>query len=395
MAHKDSTVALGELETHVRSSIPAAPSLTDLGRLEVRVESAATRLLALVSALPEYRYSQAELLHLLGYDGNATAQTIFERSSVETRYLVLDEAGFDRTRDPHFQLQVAREGSFALAKAAIQKALAASGVGPEAIGCLIVNTSSALQMPGLCSLLVNDLRLPQTITKYDLVGTGCVGAVPLFSIADDYLKAHPDKMVLAVGVDIGSKVLQKAAPDNKEAIVANSLFSDGAVGLVFGQATHSAAQRSAAAAALPALVDTHTMQAYDWLDSAHLSVAENGARTPHLHRHLPERSATLLAPALRELLDRHGLDVPQIAHWAFHPGGRAILDRLQADLDLSDAQMGPSRAALRDYGNASSPTCLLALQQLLAQEQPKSGDLGLIVAIGPGLSVGLVLVRWN
>ena len=45
-----------------------------------------------------------------------------------------------------------------------------------------------------------------------------------------------------------------------------------------------------------------------------------------------------------------------IAHWAIHPGGRAIVDRLAELFALTPEQVAASLAVLRRYGNMSSPS---------------------------------------
>ena len=47
---------------------------------------------------------------------------------------------------------------------------------------------------------------------------------------------------------------------------------------------------------------------------------------------------------------------------AIHPGGRSILDKVEAKLELDPAQLGPSRDILRRYGNMSSATVMSRAQ---------------------------------
>ena len=74
-----------------------------------------------------------------------------------------------------------------------------------------------------------------------------------------------------------------------------------------------------------------------------------------------------------------------IERWAVHPGGRSILDKVEGSLGLSEAQMAPSRAVLRDYGNMSSATVLFILRDLFGQIE--TGERLCAMAFGPGLTV--------
>ena len=51
-----------------------------------------------------------------------------------------------------------------------------------------------------------------------------------------------------------------------------------------------------------------------------------------------------------------------IEHWAIHPGGRSILDKVESRLVLTEAQLVPARETLHDFGNMSSATVLFVLQ---------------------------------
>ena len=55
--------------------------------------------------------------------------------------------------------------------------------------------------------------------------------------------------------------------------------------------------------------------------------------------------------------------------------GRAThVDRVGERLGLDDADLGPTRAVLAAHGNCSSPTVLLVLERLVAEEAMSDGD---------------------
>jgi predicted naringenin-chalcone synthase len=95
--------------------------------------------------------------------------------------------------------------------------------------------------------------------------------------------------------------------------------------------------------------------------------------------------------ALEPLLSRDdsllGLPYRDISHWAIHPGGRSILDKVQARLELTNEQLIPARETLRKFGNMSSATVLFVLKHILEQP-PMDGDERICsMAFGPGLTV--------
>ncbi len=94
-----------------------------------------------------------------------------------------------------------------------------------------------------------------------------------------------------------------------------------------------------------------------------------------------------------DLLDRHGLGVTDVDHWAIHPGGPRIISTVAERLGLREEDVAPSRRVLRDHGNCSSATVLIVLDQLVRDRRPSRGDHILTMAFGPGLTLYLALLR--
>ena len=100
------------------------------------------------------------------------------------------------------------------------------------------------------------------------------------------------------------------------------------------------------------------------------------------------------------------MTVGEIDDWAVHPGGRSILDRVESQVGLSEAQLAPSRRVLRDYGNMSSATVLFILREHLegpgaegrggagAADAPVTPAARRVcaMAFGPGLTVESALL---
>ncbi|HRK16649.1 MAG TPA: 3-oxoacyl-[acyl-carrier-protein] synthase III C-terminal domain-containing protein, partial [Prosthecobacter sp.] len=98
----------------------------------------------------------------------------------------------------------------------------------------------------------------------------------------------------------------------------------------------------------------------------------------------------IIGANIRELLGgvllRQNLGFGQIGEWAVHPGGRAILDKVQQSLALEPDALDASRAVLRDYGNMSSATILFVLKELLDKAESEPA-MTCALAFGPGLTV--------
>ena len=49
---------------------------------------------------------------------------------------------------------------------------------------------------------------------------------------------------------------------------------------------------------------------------------------------------------------------------------------------------------MRRYGNQSSASVLFMLHDLVASGRPRKGDLGLMVALGPGFAAEMLTLGW-
>ena len=93
-------------------------------------------------------------------------------------------------------------------------------------------------------------------------------------------------------------------------------------------------------------------------------------------------------------LASHGLKRSDIKHWVAHTGGPKVLEAFEQSLELPTGALARSWESLRSVGNLSSASVLYVLSDLLEEKVAKPGDLGLMMAMGPGFCAELVLLRW-
>jgi predicted naringenin-chalcone synthase len=102
----------------------------------------------------------------------------------------------------------------------------------------------------------------------------------------------------------------------------------------------------------------------------------------------------MIERAVDALLDRNSLVRADVRFWIVHPGGRKVIDRVQNRLELTDEQLRLSRTIMRNYGNMSSPTVMFVLDEVIRSGNPQRGDLGVMVALGPGMAAEAALMAW-
>jgi predicted naringenin-chalcone synthase len=93
-------------------------------------------------------------------------------------------------------------------------------------------------------------------------------------------------------------------------------------------------------------------------------------------------------------LAANDLTLEEVAHWIVHPGGRRILEGARDALRLDDDDVGTSWRALADHGNVGTPSILYVLRSTIDERAPAGGEHALAVTVGPGVTVGLMLLRF-
>jgi alkylresorcinol/alkylpyrone synthase len=275
-----------------------------------------------------------------------------------------------------------------LGAAAAANALAAAGMGPRDVDHLFFVTGTGIATPSLDAPMVNRLQLRRDIRRTPIFGLGCAGGVAAVSRAADLLRAFPDQVALVVSVELCSLTLQ-----HKDASVANviasSLFGDGAAAVVLGGARIAHNSTSGAPrviATCPVFYpDTQRMMGWDIVDSGFKIV---------LSPAIPDLIREHLGRDVDCFLERYGLDRTEISHWIAHTGGNRVLDAIAAALELAPGALERSWRLLAATGNLSSASVLFVLRDLLDSREARPGELGVMLAMGPGFCAELALLRW-
>jgi alkylresorcinol/alkylpyrone synthase len=108
---------------------------------------------------------------------------------------------------------------------------------------------------------------------------------------------------------------------------------------------------------------------------------------------VPESIRTALGRSVDMFLARVGVHRSDIGFYAVHPGGPRILDAARDALGLDVEQLEHSWAIWQNVGNLSAATVLFILNRIDTVARPPKGSLGLLLAVGPGLTCEQSLLR--
>lgn len=301
--------------------------------------------------------------------------------SIKKRYISIDSQNDLETlkdEDPDRQIDRFTHWSVQLSADAIQDALCQRNLTVDDVSALIVNTCTGYICPGISTYLIEKLGFSRHIHAYDLVGSGCAGAIPNIQIAEQILKNNPGGVVVCVSVEICSATYQMG--NDLSLIISNAIFGDGAAALVLWDQ--------------PGGVELVSTMSY--FDPKYRDAIRYVYRKGQLHNSLSSKLPKIVGevvPALViELLEREALTTQDIQHWAIHSGGYKIVQSIKQKLHLTEPQMAVTRQILAEYGNMSSPTVLFELHRILC-EKPDRSEWIVMLSFGAGFAVHAYLLR--
>jgi predicted naringenin-chalcone synthase len=301
----------------------------------------------------------------------------FSHPGIRKRHFAVDDPARIMDESPDEKIARFTEKSIELSSQAVIKALAQAGVSAQEVTALVVNTCTGYICPGISTYLMERLGLPRNIKVYDLVGSGCGGAIPNLQVAEALLKANGG-VVVSVAVEICSSVFQMG--NDLSLILSNALFGDGAAAAVL--------MTRPAGFALVATAGRYVPEQRDAIRFVH----KEGQLHNQLSTKLPELVNRAAAGVVAELLSSRGLQAADIRHWALHTGGEKIINAVRDEINIPEEQLRATRTILSEYGNMSSPTVWFVLEEL-QRNGIAAGEWCVMVAYGAGLSAHACLLR--
>ncbi len=337
-------------------------------------------------ATPPFSIDQMECERLIRhhYKGRLNSRSLslirmlFSHPSIKRRSFALDH--IECLVDEDLDARVARftRWSLELSAQAIRQSLTQAGLDTGDVAGLVVNTCTGYICPGISTYLIEKLGLSRSVRVYDLVGSGCGGAIPNLEIAQSLLARNGDGVVVSASVEICTATFQME--NDLSLLLSNTLFGDGAAAAVLWTRPVGYELVASASRYVPEQRDTIRY------------VHKRGQLYNQLSLKLPDLVAKAAEQVVSDVLEPLALKPADIKHWALHSGGEKVINAVREEVGLSEEQVRATRTVLAEHGNMSSPTVWFVLHEI-EKQGISPGEWCIMVAFGAGLSAHAFLLR--
>jgi len=267
------------------------------------------------------------------------------------------------------------------------KAFDMAGMTAKEIDLILVATITPdTCCPSAANWLQAKLDAPQAVT-FD-VTAACSGFIFALNVAEQYLKTGAAKRVLVVASEVMSRTLDWT--DRTSCI----LWGDGA-----GAAVLSLGEEG------PEILSTHLHT--DGVNGQDLLMPGGGSRTtPICHESVDKKLHVLqlieanasfrvavrhFVDSIKEAAEFNNVAVEDIRWFIPHQANLRMFQSMAKTLNLS---MDRFYVTLDRYGNISSASCAIALDEAVRDGSIEKNDLVCLPVFGGGLTWGSALIRW-
>lgn len=270
------------------------------------------------------------------------------------------------------------EGEMNIDMAAIAgaKAIEAAGIKKEDIAVCIFSTFTPDTMtPTMSCTLQGELGLPNNILALDINGA-CAGFIYGLSVVKGLLAAYPGKYALLVGSEIISQVLD--FEDRATAV----LFGDAAGAVVVGLKEDAPFYFTSGVSCDKEVIRCAGI--YGANQGELPAVVMNGKEVFRF-------AVDIIPRCIKELLAASGLELDDVDHIICHQANERIISHVYKKLKQPSEKFYMN---LQEYGNTSSASIPLVLDEMSSKGLLKPGMKIMCVGFGAGLSWGGALFQW-
>ncbi|KAI3682091.1 hypothetical protein L2E82_50123 [Cichorium intybus] len=346
----------------------------------------------------------------------------FDEASLEFQKKILESSGIgDETYVPKAimstenisTMKEGREEASMMMFGALDELFEKTGIQPNDVGVLVVNCSVFNPTPSLSAMIINHYKMRGNILSFNLGGMGCSAGIIAVDLANDMLQANMNSVAVVVSTEM---VAYNWYPGrDRSMLIPNCFFRMGCSALLLSNRRRDYRR---AKYKLEHIVRTHKGANDASFRSVYQEEDDQRFKGLKIRKDLVEiggdaikTNITTLGPLVlpfsEQLLffstlikrylsgttkDKGGVTNPRnsspassskpyipdyklaFEHFCIHAASKTVVNELQRNLGLSDANMEASRATLHRFGNTSSSSIWYELAYLEAKGRVKRGD---------------------
>lgn len=339
--------------------------------------------------LPKYWRTTEEILPLLdfwlsGHDERfiKKVKKIFEGAAVDKRYSIMDPSEVFTATSFEEKNDIYSREAIILGEQVLEKALNKAAWDPKTLDYIITVSCTGIMIPSLDAYLINKMKLRPDIVRLPVTEMGCAAGISGIIYAKNFLKANLGKRAAVIAVESPTATFQLndfSMPN----IISAAIFGDGAACCLLSSYEEDNG---------PEIIDE---QMYHFYDAEHMMGFKltNSGLQMVLDIEVPDTIASHFGDIIHPFLQKNNLQIKDLDHMIFHPGGKKIVTTVETLFSGLGKNIDDTKEVLKQYGNMSSATVLYVLDRIM-DNNPKSGEKGLMLSFGPGFSAQRVLLQW-
>ncbi|KAF1355789.1 thiolase-like protein [Lizonia empirigonia] len=282
-----------------------------------------------------------------------------------------------------------------LTVAASKKAMKEAQFSAVDITHVVAVTCTDQGSPGYDLFVSQKLQLPSGVQRTLLHGVGCAGGLSALREAANLAAATSSRgrpaRILVFATELCSLFLRAelkaACKDNDNLHIAPALFSDGSAAVVVCNGLGMRDQQKP----IYELQEWGSAVIPGTKDHMSYSVSPNGMIAT-ITKEVPTATVGAISSMFGQVCNPTGAPLdPTTFDWAVHPGGVSILQGAQKAMSLSNDHIRASLNVYQKFGNSSSPTVLIILDEL--RRMGRGRDDVVATSFGPGLMIEMFRMR--
>jgi 3-oxoacyl-[acyl-carrier-protein] synthase-3 len=318
--------------------------------------------------------------------GSSLPERVLTNFDLEKMVDTSDEWITKRTGISERRILEKEKAAYELGACAAIKAIEDAGIRPSDIGVVLATTSTPDYLVPSTACLIQEKTGAANAAAFDL-NAACTGFVYGLTVAKQFILTGFCKYVLVVACEALSKVVDWK--DRNTCV----LFGDGAGAFVLGPAEKGFG-------ILDSYLKSDGSQGrVITLPCCHMEeedIAKRAGKAKNVlwmdGSEVFKFAVKAVTDAIDGLLEKAHIKLEELNLIIPHQANIRIIDGAAKRLKLPDEKIYTN---IHKYGNISSASIPVAVEEVVRAKRVKKGDYLLFVAFGGGLTWGSTLVRWN